>query len=220
MAKEYREGKIVADKRKKGTMQTEPTVFVVDDDEAILDALSQLLEAAGLSVESYNDGASFLAAYRKDCPGCVLLDVSMPGMDGKEVQRMLKNRGFNIPILFLTGHGDIPMAVEAVQAGALDFLEKPIPGPALLERVRRALEHDRQHREARNTEEYARKAYTSLSPREREVLEQVVIGHPNKKIALNLGISHRTVEVHREHVMRKMGARNIAELINQARLFI
>lgn len=201
-------------------MQTEPTVFVVDDDEAILDALSQLLEATGLSVESYNDGASFLAAYRKDRPGCVLLDVSMPGMDGKEVQRMLKNRGFNIPILFLTGHGDIPMAVEAVQAGALDFLEKPIPGPALLERVRRALEHDRQHREARSTEEYARKAYTSLSPREREVLEQVVIGHPNKKIALNLGISHRTVEVHREHVMRKMGARNIAELINQARLFI
>jgi len=201
-------------------MQTEPTVFVVDDDEAILDALSQLLEATGLSVKSYNDGASFLAAYRKDYPGCVLLDVSMPGMDGKEVQRMLKNRGFNIPILFLTGHGDIPMAVEAVHAGALDFLEKPIPGPALLERVHRALEHDKQHREARNTEECARKAYTSLSPREREVLEQVVIGLPNKKIALNLGISHRTVEVHREHVMRKMGARNIAELINQARLFI
>lgn len=195
---------------------TESIAFVVDDDEVLRDALCQLLEAEGIEAKGFADGASFLAAVHHNCAGCVLLDVAMPGMDGMEVQRALKERGFAIPIIFLTGHGDIPMAVEAVHEGALDFLEKPVPGPVLIKQVRSALAMDQKQRITQIEAQRARQSRSLLSPREREVFDQVVTGRSNKEIALQLGISHRTVEVHRDNLMRKMGAGSLVELIKLA----
>jgi FixJ family two-component response regulator len=192
------------------------TVFVVDDDAAMRDALSQLLEAAGLQVESHSGGPDFLAAYGENRPGCVLLDMAMPGMTGFEVQAALKSRGLAIPILFLTGHGDIPMAVRAVQAGAVDFLEKPIKGAVLLERVQRALKLDEEWHQLRCQTEAIQQRHARLSQREREVMALAVTGLTSKEIARQLGISPRTVEVHRTHVMHKMDAANLAELVTLA----
>jgi two-component system response regulator FixJ len=192
------------------------TVFVVDDDVAMRDALAQLLEAAGLQAECHADGPSFLEAYADDRPGCLLLDMAMPGMSGIEVQGMLKARGLAIPILFLTGHGDIPMAVRAVQAGAVDFLEKPIKGAVLLERVRRALNMDHEWRQNQDRAHAILQRHARLSPREQEVMALAITGLTSKEIARKLGLSPRTVEVHRTHVMHKMGAANLAELVNLA----
>ena len=192
------------------------TVFVVDDDAAIRDALAQLLGTAGLQVEAHADGPAFLAAYEEDRSGCLLLDMAMPGMTGLEVQAALKARGSEIPILFLTGHGDIPMAVQAVQAGAVDFLEKPIKGAALLERVQRALALDQEWSQAQGRTQAIQQCHARLSPREREILALIVSGLTSKEAARKLGISPRTVEVHRTHVMHKMGAANLAELVNMA----
>lgn len=192
-----------------------PTVFIVDDDDAIRDAMVQLLEAAGLRAEAHAGGPAFLDAYT-DQPGCLLLDMAMPGMTGLDVQAALKVRGAAIPVLFLTGHGDIPLAVQAVQTGAVDFMEKPIKGAVLLERVRRALKLDLEWRQAQNRVQAVRQCHARLSPREREVMRLTVTGLTSKQIAQHLGISPRTVEVHRTHVMHKMGAANLAELINLA----
>ena len=192
------------------------TVFVVDDDAAIRDALAQLLGTAGLQVEAHADGPAFLAAYEEERSGCLLLDMAMPGMTGLEVQAALKARGSEIPILFLTGHGDIPMAVQAVQAGAVDFLEKPIKGAALLERVQRALALDQEWSQAQGRTQAIQQCHARLSPREREILALIVSGLTSKEAARKLGISPRTVEVHRTHVMHKMGAANLAELVNMA----
>lgn len=192
------------------------TVFIVDDDAAIRDALSQLLETAGFQVESHADGSTFLAAFMGDRPGCVLLDIAMPGMSGLEVQAALKARGVPTPVIFLTGHGDIPLAVRAVQAGAVDFLEKPVQGGMLLERIRRALALDLEWRETQGRTQAIQQRYARLSTREREVMAQAVSGLTCKEIAQKLGISPRTVEVHRTHVMHKMGAANLAELVNMA----
>lgn len=192
------------------------TVFIVDDDAAIRDALSQLLETAGFGVESHADGNAFLAAFTEDRPGCVLLDIAMPGMSGLEVQAALKTRGLAAPVIFLTGHGDIPLAVRAVQAGAVDFLEKPVQGGMLLERVRRALALDLEWRQTLGRTQAIQQRYARLSAREREVMAQAVSGLTCKEIAQKLGISPRTVEVHRTHVMHKMGAANLAELVNMA----
>lgn len=192
------------------------TVFVVDDDTPLRDALLQLLETAGHDVEGYADGLAFLAAYQEDRPGCLLLDVAMPGMTGLEVQAALRSRGLQIPIVFLTGHGDIPMTVQAVQAGAVDFLEKPIQGVALLERIQRALALDHEHRHSRAARRAVVDRYRHLTEREREVMALVVMGASSKDIARQLGISFRTVEAHRAHVMHKMGAANLAELLRLA----
>lgn len=191
------------------------TVFVVDDDAAMRDALVQLLETAGLRTESHADGAAFLAAY-EDRPGCLVLDMAMPGVDGLQVQAALNARGLAIPIIFLTGHGDIPMAVRAVQEGAVDFLEKPVQGEALLQRVQRALGLDEEWRQRHGRNLAVQQRYARLSPREREVMALVVSGHTSKDIARKLDISPRTVEVHRTHVMHKMGAASLAELVNVA----
>lgn len=192
-----------------------PTVFVVDDDEDLRDALCQMLGGAGLASTRHADGESFLASY-DDAPGCVLLDMAMPGMDGMAVQQALKARGLAIPVVFLTGHGDIPLAVKAMQAGAVDYLEKPVQGSVLLERVRRALELDRQCRAAREDADHIRRNYARLSPREREVMALIVRGMSSKVIAQKLGLSPRTVDVHRIHIMYKMGADSLPELVRRA----
>ena len=192
------------------------TVFVVDDDEAMRDALSQLLETAGLRVEVYADGPGFLAAYDAGRPGCLLLDMAMPGMTGLEVQAALKSRGLEIPIIFLTGHGDIPMAVRAVQGGAVDFLEKPVPGTTLVNRVQRALKLDEERRHTMSRTRDVLQRYARLSKREKEVMALTVSGLTSKEIGRKLAISPRTVEVHRTHVMFKMAAANVAELVNMA----
>jgi two-component system response regulator FixJ len=192
------------------------TVFVVDDDDDLRDALCQLLEAAGLSVECHRDGMAFLDAYREDRPGCLLLDMAMPGMSGMEVQQALRERGLDIPIVFLTGHGDIPMAVKAVQDGAVDFLEKPAQGATLLERVRHALELDEEGRADRNGARAVQRRHRRLTPREQEIMALVVAGMSSKAIAVKLGLSHRTVELHRASVMHKMGAQNLAMLVKLA----
>lgn len=192
------------------------TIFVVDDDAGMRDALTQLLETTGLRVECHADGPAFLAAYAGDRPGCLLLDMAMPGMSGTEVQAALKKRGLPLPILFLTGHGDIPMAVRAVQEGAVDFLEKPIPGSTLLERVKSALALDSEWRQTRFYEQATQQNYARLSPREREIMTLTISGLTSKQVAQKLGISPRTVEVHRTHIMHKMGAANVAELVGMA----
>ena len=192
------------------------TVFIVDDDAAMRDALAQLLETAGLQAEAHADGPAFLAACEADRPGCLLLDVAMPGMTGFEVQAALNARGLTIPTIFLTGHGDIAMAVRAVQAGAVDFLEKPIQGAALLERVQRALALDLEWRQTQGRTQAIQQRYARLSSRERECMALIASGLTSKEVARELGISPRTVEVHRTHVMHKMGAVNLADLVNMA----
>ncbi len=193
-----------------------PTVFVVDDDEAMRDSLSQLLESAGQRVEVHADGITFLAAYTVDRPGCLLLDMAMPGMTGLEVQAALKARGLEIPVVFLTGHGDIPLAVRAVRGGAVDFLEKPVEGTVLIERVKRALNLDEERRRLQGRAQDILERHARLSKREKEVMTLAVSGLTSKEIARELGLSPRTVEVHRTHVMHKMGAANVAELVNLA----
>ena len=193
-----------------------PTVFVVDDDEALRSALVQLLETSGFAVASYADGRAFLEDYVDERPGCVLLDVAMPGLNGLDVQEALRGRDLHPPIVFLTGHGDIPMAVRAVQAGAVDFLEKPVTSATLLERVRRALAIDQEQRRDRALRLEIMERHRRLSARECEVMRLVVAGSSSKEIARVLRISVRTVEAHRIHVMHKMGASNLAELVSLA----
>lgn len=192
------------------------TVFVVDDDSALRDALRELLGTAGLQVEAFADGSTFLASLGSERVGCIVLDMAMPGMSGHQVQSALKDRGVELPIIFLTGHGDIPAAVRAVRAGAVDFLEKPVRGDVLLDRVRRSLAMDEERRREREQASEIRRRFATLRPREAEVMSLVVAGLSNKEIGQNLGLSPRTVEVHRTHVMHKMGAGNLAELVSMA----
>lgn len=190
-----------------------PTVFLVDDDPVVRDAVSLLLRASGLTVEAFAGAADFLAADVARRPGCLVLDVRMPGMSGLDVQKQLRADGCRMPIIFMTGYGDVPMALRAMKAGALDFIEKPFAGQVLLDRVHEALALDARERDrqARRTAATARLAL--LSAREREVLDRVVIGHYNKTIAAELGISISTVEIHRKRAMAKLEAESLAALI-------
>ncbi|MGF1615606.1 MAG: response regulator transcription factor [Gammaproteobacteria bacterium] len=193
-----------------------PTVFVIDDDPAFCQSLRMLLDAAGLRVEDYLSAESFLQAACAQRPGCLLLDVRMPGWSGLELQGHLNNKRIDLPIIFITGHGDIPMAVRAVKAGALDFLEKPLDAEVLLDRVEVALEIDAKRRqsEAKRTQSRARIARLTL--RERQVMELVAVGRSNKQIALLLQISHRTVEIYRARLMEKLQTKSLSELIRMA----
>jgi two-component system, LuxR family, response regulator FixJ len=196
----------------------QPIVFVVDDDRAMRDSLRWLLESIGLSVRTYATAAEFLHDHDPAQPGCLVLDVRMPGMSGLDLQTELAQRGAELPTIVVTGHAEVAMAVRAVKAGAIDFIEKPFSDQLLLDRVRQALEIDRQSREIRMRREEARRRLASLSAREREVLGLVAAGKANKEIAAALGLSPKTVEVHRAHVMAKMAVDSLAELIRVALL--
>jgi FixJ family two-component response regulator len=189
-------------------------VFVVDDDPAMRDSLRWLIESTGVRVETYRDAQSFLDACQPEMPGCLVLDVRMPGMSGLDLQAELARRGIALPTIVITGHAEVPLAVRAVKAGAIDFIEKPFSDQLLLDRVRQGLELDRQGRDGRRRRAEARRRAGSLTQREREVLDLVVAGKPNREIAARLGLSPKTVEVHRAHVMEKMGAQSVAELVH------
>ena len=190
-----------------------PTVFVVDDDESVRGSLRFLLRSAGLESRAFASAPEFLAAYDPAQPGCVVLDVRMPGMSGLELQQELNLRGAVLPVIFITGHGDVPMAVEAMQHGAHDFLQKPFRDEDLIERIRRALAKDAKARAALEQHKSIRARLDSLTPREREVLGLMARGKPNKIMAHELGVSQRTVEIHRARVMEKSGASSLAELV-------
>lgn len=194
-------------------MNATPTVFIVDDDPAVRDAISLLLRTDGLAVQSFASAVAFLEAGADQQPGCLLLDVRMPEVSGLDLQKRLQARGCHIPIVFMTGHGDVPMAIRAMKAGAFDFLEKPFQGQALLERVREALVLDARRRERQAIRDQAATHLALLSPREREVLERVAAGQYNKVIAAELGISLSTVEIHRKRVMDKLQAESLSDLI-------
>lgn len=190
-----------------------PTVYVVDDDEAMRDSMSWLLEGEGYKVACFESGASFLASRRSQMRGCLVLDVRMPDMSGLELQEKLDALGSTLPIIFVTGHGDVPMAVSALQRGACDFIEKPFHNEDLLARIRRALDLDNESASRRARDGAIASRLEQLTQREREVMQLVVAGKLNKQIADSLDISMKTVEAHRARVMEKMGVRTLAELV-------
>ncbi len=193
--------------------RTSPVVFIVDDDHAVRNSLLLLAKSVGLAATAFGSAQQFLDHYDALQPGCLLLDVRMPGMSGIELQQQLNMRGAMIPVIFITGHGDVPMAVEAMQHGAFDFLQKPFRDQDLLERIQRALEKDSANRSQIAERSRIRERRDSLTPREREVLMLVASGKPNKVMAGDLGLSQRTVEIHRARVMEKMGASSLAQLV-------
>ncbi len=197
-------------------MADEPTVFVVEDDAAVRDAVCFLLRSVDLEVESFDSAEAFLGAYQADRPGCLVADLRMAGMSGLELRETLAGKGFDIPVLIITGHGDVPMAVRAMKAGVVNFIEKPFEDEVLLESVRRALEAARRGSRQQGTRAESQRRLARLSPRERDVMELVVDGHPNKMVASRLGISPRTVEIYRARVMQKTGVRSLAELVRVA----
>ena len=197
-------------------MNIEPIVFVVDDDQAMRNSLKWLIESVGMQVETYTSASEFIDSYYPGRAGCLLLDVRMPGMSGLELQAYLSRQEIRIPIVIITGHGDVSMAVRAMKAGAVDFIEKPFNDQALLDSIRNALDFDEQQRslQAQRAEIAARLA--QLTPREHEVMEMVTDGRSNKEIAAELGVSAKTVEAHRARVMDKMQADSLAELVRMA----
>ena len=197
-------------------MNIEPIVFVVDDDQAMRNSLKWLIESVGMQVETYASASEFIDSYYPGRAGCLLLDVRMPGMSGLELQAYLSRQEIRIPIVIITGHGDVSMAVRAMKAGAVDFIEKPFNDQALLDSIRNALDFDEQQRslQAQRAEIAARLA--QLTPREHEVMEMVTEGRSNKEIAAELGVSAKTVEAHRARVMDKMQADSLAELVRMA----
>jgi FixJ family two-component response regulator len=190
-----------------------PIIFVVDDDEAVRNSLRLLLKSIGLSAVALPTAQEFLSKYDPQQPGCVILDVRMPGMSGLELQEQLNIRGAILPVIFITGHGDIPMAVEAMQQGAFDFLQKPFRDQDLIDRIQRALAKDQANRAELSERSRVHEHFESLTPREREVLTLVTSGKPNKIMAADLGVSQRTVEIHRARVMEKMHASSLAQLV-------
>ena len=190
-----------------------PTVFIVDDDSAVRGSLRLLLKSIGLPVSTFESAQAFLDAYSDEWTGCLLLDVRMPGMSGPALQQQLNLRGSILPVVFITGHGDVSMAVEAMQQGAFDFVEKPFHDQDLLERVQSALQHNAKACQELAERHSIRERFESLTPREREVLQHVTRGSSNKVMAYDLSISQRTVEIHRARLMEKMAAPSLAHLV-------
>jgi FixJ family two-component response regulator len=196
--------------------ETDAMVFVVDDDASVRDSLKNLIRSVGLGAELFASAQEFLRSKRPDVPGCLVLDVRLPGLSGLDLQRRMAEAGLQIPIIFVTGHGDIPMTVRAMKAGAVEFLTKPFRDQDLLDAIQQALERDRKARDQRAEIEEMRSRFASLTPREREVMARVVAGLLNKQIGAELGTSETTVKIHRHQVMEKMGAGSLPELVRMA----
>jgi len=196
-------------------LRVDGTIFVVDDDEAVRDSLALLLEAVGLKVEAFADGQGVLTRCQETRPACVITDVRMPGMDGLELQQKLSKLHADIPVIVITGHGDVPLAVKAMKAGAVDFIEKPFPDDVILASIEAAT-RSRHVKKTGAANDVIGTRIARLTPRELEVFQQLILGHPNKVIAYHLNISARTVEIHRARVMEKMEARSLPELVRMA----
>lgn len=197
-------------------MASEPTVYVIDDDDAVRESLAFLLQTSGLTVRSYNGATAFLADVSNLGAGCIITDVRMPDIDGIELLRRLRKHGVTLPVIIITGHGDVPLAVEAMKIGALDFFEKPFDDEALLTAVRAALNQHIGSVERNEAKAEINDRLAKLSMRERQVLEGLVAGKPNKMIAFDFGISPRTVEIYRANVMTKMEASSLSDLVRMA----
>jgi len=199
-------------------ISTQATVFVVDDDQAMRNSLKWLISSVDMRVECFGSADEFLRAHQPGRAGCLLLDVRMPGMSGLELQEVLAERGITVPVIIITGHGDVPMAVRAMKSGAVDFIEKPFNDELLLESIRRALSQDERQRHLQLERAEVAERLVQLTPREREVMDMVTDGKSNKEIASDLGVSAKTVEAHRARVMEKMQAGSLAELVRMALL--
>lgn len=193
--------------------ETNQTVYVVEDDEAVRDSLALMLRSAGLNVATYSNANAFLSAWNEDMAGCLVLDIRMPGMDGMELQKALNDQHSLLPIIFVTGHGDVPMAVEAMKHGAVDFIQKPYREEELLDKIQSALKQDAEQRDSLQRKQDIVRRVQSLTPREREIMDRMIAGQANKVIAIELDISQRTVEIHRSRVMHKMGTHSLAHLV-------
>jgi FixJ family two-component response regulator len=196
--------------------EEQPVVFVIDDDASVRDAIADLLRSVGLGVESFGSTQEFLQSKRPDAPGCIVLDVRLPGSSGLEFQRTLNKSNIHLPIIFISGHGDIPMSVRAMKSGAIEFLTKPLPEQELLDAIQTGIERDRARRQEAKVVAELQERFDSLTPREREVLALVVTGRRNKQIAAQARLSEMTVKVHRSQIMRKMRAKSLVDLVRMA----
>ncbi len=196
--------------------ENKPVVFVIDDSPSVRDALDSLIRSVHLNVQSFGSIEEFLQFKRPDAPGCIVLDVRLPGLSGLDFQREMAKSNIDLPIIFITGHGDVPMSVRAIKAGAIEFLTKPFRDQDLLDAIYLGIERDRSRRQASAIVAVLRGHFASLTARERQVMLQVASGRPNKQIAAELKLSEVTVKVHRRHVMRKMKAKSLADLVRMA----
>lgn len=197
-------------------MTPEPTVFVVDDDRAVRESLRWLIQSVDLAVETFSRAQAFLDSYDPSRPGCLVLDVRMPGLSGLELQAKLAARNITLPVIIITGHADVPMAIRGMKQGAVDFIEKPFSDEVLLDRIRHSIELDSRNRLRREEQAEIASRAACLTPREREIMRMVVSGRANKVIAHKLGVSHKTIEVHRASVMTKMQADSLADLVRMS----